>query len=106
VTEFGLLLTTCVQAIYEYVTHGKGILGSQGNYNLQHRKMCAPPFKNAHQLRKFTNTIADKVSAAPTSSSAPGRHRGIVTTFLLMAAVMSFKTFFLCTVCLQETLCG
>eukprot|EP00245_Coleochaete_scutata_P018247 TRINITY_DN938_c0_g1_i1.p1 TRINITY_DN938_c0_g1~~TRINITY_DN938_c0_g1_i1.p1 ORF type:complete len:640 (+),score=112.42 TRINITY_DN938_c0_g1_i1:319-2238(+) len=47
--------------VYEYVTHGKGILGSQGEYNRQHRKMCQPPFRNLSQIKTFTNSIADKV---------------------------------------------
>ena len=26
--------------IYSWVTHGKGLLGSQGDYNRRHRKLC------------------------------------------------------------------
>eukprot|EP00897_Mesotaenium_endlicherianum_P009449 jgi/Mesen1/8532/ME000482S07990 len=48
-------------AVYEHVTHGKGILGSQGEYNRVHRKLCQPPFMRPQQLQHFASAIGNKV---------------------------------------------
>eukprot|EP00850_Spirogloea_muscicola_P015455 SM000118S25598 [mRNA] locus=s118:217470:221209:- [translate_table: standard] len=65
-------------AIYEYVTHGKGILGSQGEYNRQHRKMCQPPFLLKKQLQRFTQVIVDKVESISDVWEAMGSVQGDV----------------------------
>ncbi|CAI5972657.1 unnamed protein product, partial [Closterium sp. NIES-65] len=49
------------QAVYEYVTHGKGILGSQGEYNRAHRRMCQPPFMRPNLLDAFSDTIQSQL---------------------------------------------
>ncbi|GMH33024.1 hypothetical protein BSKO_00858 [Bryopsis sp. KO-2023] len=43
--------------IYKYVTHEKGILGSQGAYNKKHRQLCQPPFRSAKWLKQFAGVI-------------------------------------------------
>eukprot|EP00898_Chlorokybus_atmophyticus_P004687 jgi/Chlat1/5219/Chrsp33S05189 len=48
--------------IYNFVFHDKGILGSQGEYNRRHRKMCQPPFLNALQLQRFAQSIVDSAA--------------------------------------------
>jgi hypothetical protein len=48
------------QDIYKYVTHEKGILGSQGDYNQRHRRLCAPPFRNKHQLEAFAEIVVQR----------------------------------------------
>ncbi|CAI7819201.1 unnamed protein product, partial [Closterium sp. NIES-54] len=48
-------------AVYEYVTHGKGILGSQGEYNRAHRRMCQPPFMRPNLLDAFSDTIQSQL---------------------------------------------
>lgn len=45
------------QDIYKWVTHEKGILGSQGTYNKRHRQLCQPPFRNPALLSTFANVI-------------------------------------------------
>ncbi|WIA42697.1 hypothetical protein OEZ86_008649 [Tetradesmus obliquus] len=46
--------------IYKYVTHEKGILGSQGAYNDRHRRLCAPPFRNKAQLERFADVVVQR----------------------------------------------
>jgi hypothetical protein len=56
-----LLRVLCgVQDIYKYVTHEKGILGSQGDYNARHRRLCAPPFRNKQQLQRFADVVVQR----------------------------------------------
>lgn len=43
--------------IYKYVTHEKGILGSQGAYNRKHRQLCQAPFAQNKWLRQFAGVI-------------------------------------------------
>lgn len=56
-------LTPCepvAQDIYKYVTHEKGLLGSQGDYNARHRRLCAPPFRNKQQLQRFADVVVQR----------------------------------------------
>ncbi|GIL78304.1 hypothetical protein Vretifemale_7752 [Volvox reticuliferus] len=46
--------------IYTYVTHGKGILGSQDEYNARHRRLCSGPFRNRAQLQRFSNVVVER----------------------------------------------
>lgn len=62
-----LLLRCCIPAtlthlqdIYKYVTHEKGLLGSQGDYNARHRRLCAPPFRNKQQLQRFADVVVQR----------------------------------------------
>ena len=50
----------CVQDIYKFATNGKGILGSQGEYNRKHRAMCQPTFHCAPVLKRFATVLVDK----------------------------------------------
>lgn len=50
----------CLQDIYKYVTHEKGLLGSQGDYNARHRRLCAPPFRNKQQLQRFADVVVQR----------------------------------------------
>jgi hypothetical protein len=50
------------QDIYTWITHGKGILGSQGDYNAKHRRLCAPPFRNNTLLKRFSSVITERAS--------------------------------------------
>jgi hypothetical protein len=49
-----------LQDIYKYVTHEKGLLGSQGAYNARHRKLCQPPFRNKPQLERFADVVVQR----------------------------------------------
>ncbi|GLC47259.1 hypothetical protein PLESTB_001835900 [Pleodorina starrii] len=46
--------------IYNYVTHGKGILGSQDEYNARHRRLCSGPFRNRAQLQRFSTVVVER----------------------------------------------
>ncbi|KXZ42915.1 hypothetical protein GPECTOR_111g248 [Gonium pectorale] len=46
--------------IYAYVTHGKGILGSQDEYNARHRRLCSGPFRNRAQLQRFSSVVVQR----------------------------------------------
>ncbi|KAG2490073.1 hypothetical protein HYH03_011538 [Edaphochlamys debaryana] len=46
--------------IYTWVTHGKGILGSQDEYNARHRRLCGGPFRNSLQLQRFSSTVVER----------------------------------------------
>lgn len=77
--------------IYEFVTHGKGILGSQGDYNTRHRRLCSGPFRNRLQLQRFSSVVVERSqqlvdifteAAAASSSSTTSSSRsspGFVT---------------------------
>jgi len=41
-------------AVYEMVYEGKGILGSEGEYNKKHRSLCQAPFLSTKLLRIFS----------------------------------------------------
>jgi hypothetical protein len=49
-----------LQDIYKYVTHEKGLLGSQGEYNARHRRLCQPPFRNRAQLERFADVVVQR----------------------------------------------
>ena len=53
---------TCArpQDIYKFVTHEKGILGSQGEYNRRHRKLCQPPFRSPQLLQEFASVVVHR----------------------------------------------
>ncbi|PRW33565.1 cytochrome P450 [Chlorella sorokiniana] len=58
--------------IYSWVTHGKGLLGSQGDYNRRHRKLCGPPFRSADLLRSFGDVVVERsLRVADTFTSQP-----------------------------------
>lgn len=46
--------------IYKFVTHEKGLLGSGGDYNRRHRRLCGPPFRSGELLRKFGEVVVDR----------------------------------------------
>merc|ERR1719199_1455179 len=46
--------------VYAYVTKGKGILGSGGQYNKQQRKMCMPFFQTAPILERYSQVVVDR----------------------------------------------
>mmetsp|Transcript_38457 Transcript_38457/g.46399 ORF Transcript_38457/g.46399 Transcript_38457/m.46399 type:complete len:587 (+) Transcript_38457:385-2145(+) len=48
--------------IYAFVTDDKGILGSSGSYNRQHRKMCMPFFQKKSALQKFAGVVVERAS--------------------------------------------
>jgi len=48
--------------IYRFATQGKGILGSTGEFNLKHRKMCKAPFTQKRFLQQFAEITAAKAS--------------------------------------------
>lgn len=43
--------------IYRFITDGKGILCSQGEYNRKHRAMCQPTFHNRPLLKGFSEKV-------------------------------------------------
>ncbi len=43
-----------------FVTHGKGILGSQDEYNAKHRRLCGTPFRASAQLARFSAVVAGR----------------------------------------------
>lgn len=45
--------------VYKFATQGKGILGSSGKFNKEHRAMCKGPFQSKRILRQF----AEKTTA-------------------------------------------
>jgi hypothetical protein len=49
-----------MQDIYKYVTHEKGLLGSQGEYNRRHRSLCQPAFRNKAQLDRFAEVVVQR----------------------------------------------
>ncbi|GIL57873.1 hypothetical protein Vafri_13130 [Volvox africanus] len=83
--------------IYTYVTHGKGILGSQDDYNARHRRLCSGPFRNRAQLERFSHVVVERsqklvdiwteaavkegvLGSEPPSSSPPADCSGGFTT--------------------------
>ena len=46
------------------MTHGKGILGSSGDYNRRHRRLCQPPFRSKELLARFGEVVVARASAA------------------------------------------
>uniref|UniRef100_A0A7R9TQY4 Cytochrome P450 n=1 Tax=Prasinoderma coloniale TaxID=156133 RepID=A0A7R9TQY4_9VIRI len=48
---------------FRYVTKYKGLTGSDGEYNRQHRLLCQKPFLYQPNLHDFAGVITDRVSA-------------------------------------------
>lgn len=62
-----------LQDIYSWVTHGQGILGSQGEYNAKHRRLCSPMFRTPKLLKKFSHIITERsneIAGALTEAAA------------------------------------
>ena len=66
--------SSCVrpQDIYKFVTHEKGILGSQGEYNRRHRKLCQPPFRSPQLLQDFASIVVHRCIRLSGSCSPKG----------------------------------
>lgn len=76
---------TCISAcadIYKWVTHEKGILGSQDDYNARHRRLCQPPFRSKAVLQRFSGVISDRRvrRPRPCSASVPSSQHRYLTT--------------------------
>ena len=41
----------------------KGITGSDGPYNRQHRLLCQKPFMNSFSLDQFSDTVVERVQS-------------------------------------------
>ena len=48
---------------FRYVIKNKGITGSDGAYNREHRRMCQKPFMNAFSLEQFSGRVEERVGA-------------------------------------------
>ncbi len=59
------------QDIYKFVTHEKGILGSQGEYNRRHRKLCQPPFRSPQLLQEFASVVVHRCNRFRAFSASP-----------------------------------
>jgi len=46
---------------FRYVIKNKGITGSDGKYNREHRVMCQKPFMNSFSLERFSQTVEERV---------------------------------------------
>ena len=46
---------------FRYVIKNKGITGSDGQYNREHRIMCQKPFMNGFSLSQFSHTVEERV---------------------------------------------
>jgi Cytochrome P450 len=67
-----------LQDIYTWVTHGQGILGSQGDYNAKHRRLCSPMFRTPKLLKKFSHVITERsVELTNSLAEAAGARGGI-----------------------------
>ncbi|EFJ41317.1 cytochrome P450 [Volvox carteri f. nagariensis] len=67
--------------IYTYVTHGKGILGSQDEYNARHRRLCSGPFRSRTQLQRFSKVVVERwVSAVGGHLGGGGPGGGLLVT--------------------------
>ena len=42
------------------MTHERGLLGSQGDYNRRHRRLCQPPFRSPAILERFSGVVVDR----------------------------------------------
>ena len=47
---------------FRFVIKNKGITGSDGQYNREHRLMCQKPFINSFSLTQFSNTAEERIS--------------------------------------------
>ena len=48
---------------FRYVIKNKGITGSDGKYNREHRRMCQKPFMNSFSLEQFSGRVEERVGA-------------------------------------------
>ena len=48
---------------FRYVIKNKGITGSDGAYNREHRRMCQKPFMNTFSLEQFSGRVEERVGA-------------------------------------------
>jgi hypothetical protein len=64
------------QDVYAYVTKGKGILGSGGQYNKQQRKMCMPFFQTAPILERYSQVVVDRCDRKRSFTSPMARLPG------------------------------
>ena len=46
---------------FRYVIKNKGITGSDGSYNREHRLMCQKPFMNSFSLEQFSHRVEERV---------------------------------------------
>ena len=46
---------------FRYVIKNKGITGSDGAYNREHRLMCQKPFMNSFSLEQFSGRVEERV---------------------------------------------
>lgn len=60
--------------IYKWVTHEKGILGSQDDYNARHRRLCQPPFRSKAFLQKFSAVISSRALELVDTWQTAGAH--------------------------------
>ena len=47
---------------FRYVIQNKGITGSDGKYNRDHRLMCQKPFINSFSLSQFSSTVEERIA--------------------------------------------
>jgi len=47
---------------FRYVIQNKGITGSDGQYNREHRMMCQKPFINSFSLTQFSSTVEERIA--------------------------------------------
>ena len=47
---------------FRFVIKNKGITGSDGQYNREHRLMCQKPFINSFSLTQFSNTVEERIN--------------------------------------------
>ena len=47
---------------FRYVIQNKGITGSDGEYNREHRLMCQKPFINSFSLQEFSSTVEERIA--------------------------------------------
>uniref|UniRef100_A0A7S0DFN7 Cytochrome P450 n=1 Tax=Amorphochlora amoebiformis TaxID=1561963 RepID=A0A7S0DFN7_9EUKA len=64
--------------IYKFATQEKGILGSSGDYNQKHRKMCKGPFTSKRFLETFAESITS-LSKQLTQTWRKSGTSGVVT---------------------------
>jgi len=65
--------------IYKFATQGKGILGSTGEFNQKHRKMCKAPFTQKRFLKQFAEATTEKAYELTQAWKDEGSPQGVVT---------------------------
>ena len=61
---------------FRYVIKNKGITGSDGAYNREHRLMCQKPFMNAFSLEQFSVKVEERVAKLCDAWEKAGRRDG------------------------------